>query len=315
MGIEVLLGLFTVEFFYAAIRMASPIALAALGEVYLEKAGILNLGIEATMLMGAFFGVLGSALSGSALVGVLTAMAAGILTNLVFGFLVITMRANQIVTGAALNITALGMTSFLSRVIFGVRSLPVQVQGVKPLTIPLLSDIPVIGRILFDQTPLVYFTYIMVIVMTFVLYRTTWGLKIRSVGEHPRAADTLGINVIRWRYGCVLLAGALGGIAGSILSLAQLSTFVDNMIAGRGFIALAAVIFGRWNPIGAAAAALVFGAADAMQMRVQAFSLNIPSDFLLLLPYLITLIGVIIFRGKAAAPVALTKPYEKEAMA
>ncbi|MCC6147446.1 MAG: ABC transporter permease [Anaerolineaceae bacterium] len=315
MGIEVFLGLFTVEFFYATIRMASPIALAALGEVYVEKAGILNLGIEATMLMGAFFGVLGSALSGSAFVGVLTAMAAGMLTGLLFGFLVITMRANQIVTGAALNIAALGMTSFLSRIIFGVRLLPVQVQGIKPLPIPFLKDIPGLGKILFEQTPLVYFTYFMVIVMTYALYRTTWGLKIRSVGEHPRAAETLGISVIRWRYGCVLLGGALGGIAGSILSLAQLSTFVDNMIAGRGFIALAAVIFGRWNPLGAAAAALVFGAADAMQMRVQAFSLNLPSDFLLMLPYLITLIGVIIFRGRAAAPVALTKPYEKEATA
>ena len=314
MGIEVFFGLFTVEVFYATVRMASPIALAALGEVYLEKSGILNLGLEATMLMGAFFGVLGSAFSGSAFVGVLTAMAAGALTGLLFGFLVITMRANQIVTGAALNIAALGMTSFLSRVIFGVRSLPVQVQGVKPLTIPILSDIPVIGRILFDQTPLVYFTYFMVIVMTFVLYRTTWGLKIRSVGEHPRAAETLGISVLGWRYGCVLLGGALGGIAGSILSLAQLNTFVDNMIAGRGFIALAAVIFGRWNPVGAAVAALVFGAADALQMRVQAFSLNVPSDLLLLMPYLITLVGVIIFRSRAAAPVALTKPYEKEAM-
>lgn len=315
MGIEIFLGLFTVEFFYATIRMASPIALAALGEVYLEKSGILNMGLEATMLMGAFFGVLGSAVSGSAFVGVLSAMTAGVLTGLLFGFLVITMRANQIVTGAALNIAALGMTSFLSRVIFGIRMMPVQVQGIKPFAIPILSDIPFIGKILFNQSPLVYFTYLMVIIMAFTLYRTTWGLKIRSVGEHPRAAETLGISVVRWRYGCVLLGGALGGIAGSILSLAQLTTFVDNMIAGRGFIALAAVIFGRWNPLGAAAAALVFGAADAMQMRVQAFSLEIPSDFLLMLPYLITLIGVIIFRGRATAPVAMTKPYEKEAMA
>ncbi len=315
MGIESILGLFTVEFFFATVRMASPITLAALGEVYLEKAGILNLGLEATMLMGAFFGVLGSALSGSALVGLLTALLAGALTGLLFGFLVITMRANQIVTGAALNIAALGLTSFLSRIIFGIRALPVQVAGIDPWPVPVLSQIPFIGRVLFEQTPLVYFTYFMVIVMTFVLYRTTWGLKIRAVGEHPRAADTVGINVFRWRYGCVLLNGALGGLAGSILSLAQLTTFVDNMTAGRGFIALAAVIFGRWNPLGAAGAALIFGAADAVQMRVQAFSLNIPTDMLLMLPYLITLIGVILFRGRAASPVALTKPYEKEAMA
>jgi ABC-type uncharacterized transport system permease subunit len=315
MGIEGILGLFTLEFFFATVRMASPIALAALGEVYLEKSGILNLGLEATMLMGAFFGVLGSAMTGSALMGLLAALLAGVLTGLLFGFLSITMRANQIVTGAALNIAALGLTSFLSRIIFGVRPIPVQVEGFKPWPIPLLSEIPFIGRVLFEQSPLVYFTYLMVIVMTFVLYRTTWGLKIRAVGEHPRAADTVGINVFRWRYGCVLLNGALGGIAGSILSLAQLNTFVDNMTAGRGFIALAAVIFGRWNPVGAAAAALVFGAADALQMRVQAFSLNVPTDLLLMMPYLITLIGVIVFRGKAAAPVALTKPYEKEAMA
>jgi len=312
MGIEMLLGLFTVEFFFATIRMASPIAMAAIGEVYLERSGILNLGIESMMLMGAFFGFLGSAFSGSGLIGVFVAMLAGGLTGLAFGFTVITMRANQIVTGAAFNILILGLTSFLSRTLFGIRATPLQVAGIKPWPVPILSDIPVIGYILFEQTPLVYLTYILIIVMTYILFRTTWGLKIRAIGEHPRAADTVGINVFRWRYGAAILNGSLAGIAGAMLSLAQLNTFADNMTAGRGFIALAAVIFGRWNPVGAALAALVFGSADALQMRFQSYGIGIPNDLLLMLPYLMTLIGVSIFRGRAASPVALTKPYEKE---
>lgn len=310
--IETLIDLFTVEYFFGTIRTATPIALAGIGEVYLERSGIINLGMEGMMLIGAFFAVVGASLSESAAVGLLTAMLAGVITALLFAVAVITLRANQIVAGAAINIGALGLTSFLSRVVFGIRLLPVQVEGIQPWFVPFLSQIPVIGRVFFQQTPLVYFTYLLVGVATYVLFRTTWGLKIRAVGEHPRAADTVGINVYAWRYLTTLINGGLCGIAGATLSLAHLNTFVDNMTAGRGFIALAAVIFGRWNPAGAAVAALLFGAADALQLRFQAFGVGISNQLLLMLPYLLTLIAVIVFRGQAASPASLTKPYVKE---
>lgn len=312
MWIETLLGLFTVEYFYGTIRMATPIALAGVGEVFLERSGIINLGIEGIMLNGAFFAVLGAALTGNAFLGLLTAIGAGVLTALLFGLAVITLRANQIVAGAAINIGALGLTSFLSRVVFGIRELPVQVSGVQPWSVPILGDIPFIGRVFFQQTPVVYFAYFLIAVSTYVLFRTTWGLKIRAVGEYPRAADTVGINVYAWRYLTTSMNGFLCGIAGAALSLAQLNTFVDNMTNGRGFIALAAVIFGRWNPAGVAIGALVFGAADALQLRFQAFGVGITNQLLLMMPYLLTLIAVILFRGQAAAPAALAKPYVKE---
>ena len=312
MSIEKFLELFTTEFFYATIRMATPLTLAAIGEVYLERSGVINIGMEGMMLLGAFFGVLGAALSGNPLVGLLAAIAIGALAALLFGLAVITLRANQIVAGAAVNITALGLTSFLPRVIFGIRPLPPQVTGIEVWPVPGLSNIPFVGHVLFEQSPVVYLTYFLVVISTFVLFRTTWGLKIRSVGEYPRAADTVGISVHSWRYGCTVLNGMLCGIAGASLSLAQLNTFVDNMTAGRGFIAMAAVVFGRWNPVGATIAALVFGAATALQLRLQAFEIGISSQLLLMLPYAVTLLGVIIFRGQTAAPVALAKPYVKE---
>ena len=312
MWLDSILSMFTVEYFYATIRIASPLILAAIGEVYLERSGIFNLGLEAMMLIGAFFGVLGAALSGSTPVGLLIAIIASTLIGLLFGFLVITLRADQIVTGAALNIAALGLTSFLSRIIFGIREQPLQVTPIEEWAVPVLSDIPFLGRVLFQQSPLVYLVYLLVPLSTFVLFRTTWGLRIRSVGEDPRTADTVGINVYGWRYACALLCGALCGLAGASLSLAQLNMFVDNMTAGRGFIALAAVIFGRWNPAGVVLASLVFGAADALQLRIQAFGVPISNQLLLMAPYALTLLGVMIFRGQAAAPAALTKPYSKE---
>ena len=312
MTIETLLGLFTVEYFFGTIRMATPLALAGIGEVYLERTGIINLGIEGIMLCGAFFAVLGASVTGSPFLGLLTAMLAGLIVALVFGVAVISLRANQIVAGAAINIGALGLTTFLSRVVFGIRMLPVQVEAIEPWPVPLLSEIPFIGRVFFQQTPIVYLTYVLIAVSTYVLFKTTWGLKIRAVGEYPMAADTVGINVYAWRYLAAMVNGVLCGIAGASLSLAHLNLFVDNMTAGRGFIALAAVIFGRWNPVGVALGALLFGAADALQLRFQAFGVGISNQLLLMLPYLLTLIAVIILRGQTAAPAALAKPYVKE---
>lgn len=312
MLIEQLAQIFSPDFFHATIRMATPLILAAIGEVYLERSGVINIGLEGQMLFGAFFGVLGAYVTNHAGVGLIWSIVGGGVAAMLFGLAVITLRANQIVAGAALNMLALGLTTFLYRVVFGIRLLPPQVPGIEIWAIPILSDIPFIGYILFQQSPLVYLAAILVAVLTFILLKTTWGLKIRAVGENPRAADTLGIRVNQWRYACVALNGMLCGIAGATLSLSQLNTFVDNMTAGRGFIALAAVIFGRWNPFGASIASLVFGAANALQLRLQTVGVQISSQLLLMIPYALTLLGVIIFRGHTAAPAALAKPYVKE---
>jgi len=311
---DLLLSLLTYEFFHAIIRMATPIALTAVGEVCNERSGVLNIGIEGMMLIGAFFAVVGSAYSQNAFVGVLTAMLAGLLTALIYGVIVITLKANQIVAGFAINIAALGITSFLYRVIFGIHGLPVQVPGVNPWNVPLLNKIPIVGPLLFQNNSIVYFAYLLIPIVFFVLYKTTIGLRIRSVGENPRAADMVGINVNFWRYITTLLNGILCGVAGAALSLANVNTFVDNITAGRGFIALAAVIFGRWNPVGATLAALLFGAAQALALRFQAFGIGIPTQFLLMSPYVLSLIGIIVFRGSGSNPAALTNPYNKEAV-
>ncbi|NPV75560.1 MAG: ABC transporter permease [Anaerolineae bacterium] len=309
-----ILSLFTEEFFYATIRMASPVILAATGEVFLQRSGIINLGMESMVIYGAFFGVLGSALTGSGWMGLAAAMLAGTITGLLYGFIVITLKANQSVTGTAFNIVGIGLTSFLARVIWGIRELPVQVDTIKPWSVPILNKIPFIGHILFDHSPLVYLAYILVGVATFVIFKTTWGLKVRAVGENPRAAASIGINVYAWRYFCAILAGCLASMGGAVLSLVDLNMFVDGMSGGRGYFALATVILGRWHPVGAAIGGLVFGAGNALQMRMQAFGVKIPSDLLLILPFVLAFLAVVIFHGKSSAkPAALAKPYEKEA--
>lgn len=311
-----ILSLFTQDFFYATVRMASPIILAAMGEVFLQRSGIINLGMESMVIFGAFFGVLGSAMTGNGWMGLGFAMLAGALTGLIYGFIVITLRANQSVTGTAFNIIGLGLTSFLARVIWGIRELPVQVDPIKSLPIPLLSDIPIIGQVLFNHSPLVYIAYLMVGFAVFVLYKTTWGLKIRAAGENPRAASTVGINVYAWRYACAILAGTLAAMGGSILSLSQLNMFVDGMSGGRGYFALATVILGQWHPIGTAIGGLVFGAGNALQMRLQTFGVAIPSDLLLVIPFVLSFLAVVLYHGKSSnKPAALGKPFEKEASA
>lgn len=310
---EQFLSIFTEDFFYATIRMASPIILAALGEVLLERAGIFNLGIEGIMLFGAFFAVLGSFLSGNAWMGVVFALLIGVVLGLVYALAVVTIRANQAVTGTGINILAIGLTSLLSRMIWGVQAVPLTVKGIGPLKLPLLGDIPIIGSVVFNHSPLVYLAYIMIGVVYFILYKTSWGLKIRSIGEQPKAADTMGINVIGWKYGMCVVSSMFSAIAGAILSLSFMNLFVDNMSGGRGYMAVASVILGQWNPMGAALGGMIFGAGNAIQMRLQAFGVPIPSSLLLVLPMIIALIVVLAVRGSASSrPSALAKPYYKE---
>ena len=309
---EGILSLFTEEFFYAVIRMASPIILAAVGEVVLERAGVINLGVESVILFGAFFGVLGSYWFHNAWLGLLTALVAGAVLGLIFGFAVITMQAHQAVTGTALNVLGVGLTSLLNRTIWGVRAIPIQVENIPSMPIPVLSDLPVVGRIFFDHTPLVYFSYIMVGVVAFLLYRTTWGLKIRAVGENPRAAETMGVRVVRWRYSMAIFACCMGALAGTILSLCFMNVFTDNISSGRGYMAIATVILGQWSPLGVLLGGLLFGAGNALQMRLQTFGVAIPNDLLLVFPMFLALLVILIIKGKdSAKPAALGMPYEK----
>lgn len=290
-------------------RLATPLIYAAIGEVYTERSGVLNIGLEGVMLMGAFAGFAGTFYTGSLAVGILAAVLSGVVNGLIFGLFTVTIKANQIVVGAAFNMIGLGLTGFLYRALFVGKA-----QGVEtfpPLDIPLLSSLPFVGEILFDHNLMVYGTVVLVLVASFVLYRTAFGLSIRSVGEHPRAADTVGINVSRIRYVSIIIGTVLTAIGGAYLTLAHTNQFVEGLTTGRGFIALAVVVFGRWSPKGAWWASLLFGLFFALQLRLQAMAdLVIPYQFLQALPYLATLVVLISLRHRSAAPRALGEPYK-----
>ena len=272
----------------AGVRLATPLIFAALGGIISERSGVINIGLEGMMIMGTFGAYVGAYLSGSAWGGALGGLLAGAATGLLFVWMAVRYRADQVVLGTGINIFALALTAFIYRAMYkgGISQF---VTGFKAWNIPLLSDIPGIGPIFFQQIPLVYLGYALIAVVAFILYRTTWGLKLRSVGELPRAADTAGISVTRIRMLAVTASGALAGLGGAFLSIGEISAFTEGLVAGRGFIALAAVIFGRWDPLRAAAACLLFGTADALQYRMQALKLPIPYEFLLMMPYVLTL--------------------------
>lgn len=308
--------IFTTAFFVtwlaAAIRLAGPVLLAALGEIFDELSGVLNIGIEGTLLLGALTSFLISFLTGSAWLGLLGGILVGALINLPLAWLYIQVKASQVVVGIIFNTLALGLTSYTYRVALGEVTKPQKAAMLPVVDIPGLSDLPVVGPVLFNHSLLLYVTVALVFVSGFVLYRTKFGLKLRAVGEHPKAADTAGVDVERMRWIGVLLSGATAGMAGAYLVLSQLGIFRDNIVAGRGFIALAIVIFGRWNPYKAALAALAFGAADALQLSLQIFNLGLPPQVLLSLPYILTILAMSGLLGKAVAPAALLIPYKKE---
>jgi ABC-type uncharacterized transport system permease subunit len=262
------------------------------------------------MLTGAFTGVAVSFFSGNPWLGVLAAMLVGGLLGLLHGIITVRFAGNQIVSGTGINIIALGLTAYMSQILWGSRGASERVQGLPDIRIPLLADIPVIGDIIGTHTPLVYLAIIITVVSYIVLFKTPLGLRIRAVGERPDAADTAGINVYKTKYLCVIISGMLAGLGGAFLSLGHLSLFALGMTGGRGFIALAAMIFGKWMPFGAFGASIMFGFADALQMRLQALGL-LPPQIILTIPYILTvavLAGVV---GRAVPP-SNYKPYVKE---
>ncbi|MFL5991176.1 MAG: ABC transporter permease [Rubrobacteraceae bacterium] len=294
----------------STIRNSTPLIFAALGGMFSERSGVVNIGLEGLMLISAFAGVVGASLSGSALVGLGFALAAGLIFALIHALMSITFEADQIISGTAINLLALGGTGFLMVQIFGSGGTSPRVPGFKEVAIPLLSDIPLIGPALFNQSLLVYLMYLLIPITWFVVFRTPFGLRLRATGEVPEAVDTAGVSVSRMRYYGVALSGLLAACGGVYLSMGILSAFTEGMTNGRGFIALAALIFGRWNPIGATGAALLFGFALAVTYQVP--QEVIPLEFIQMLPYILTIVALAAFGGRAIAPAAIGKPYRKE---
>jgi simple sugar transport system permease protein len=294
----------------STIRFATPLVFAALGGMFSERSGVVNIGLEGLMLISAFAGVVGAFLSGSVWVGLLFAVGAGLLFALIHAVMCVTFEADQIISGTAINLLALGGTAFLMVIVFGQGGTSPDVDKFDPIAIPLLSAIPVIGPALFDQSLLVYLMYAMVPTTYFVLFKTPFGLRIRATGEVPEAVDTAGVSVARMRYYGVALSGMLAALGGVYLSMSLLSSFTENMTAGRGFIALAALIFGRWHPVGAFGAALLFGFGLALTIRVPPEA--IPNEFIQMIPYVLTIVVLAGFGGRAIAPAAVGKPYRKE---
>jgi len=294
----------------ATVRNATPLIFAALGGLFSERSGVVNIALEGLMLIGAFAGVVGAYITGNAWIGLLTALAAGLVFALVHAVMCVTFEADQIISGTAINLLALGGTAFLLVEIFGSGGTSPRVERFENIRLPLLADIPVIGRGFFDQSILVYMLYLLVPLTLFVVFRTPFGLRLRATGEVPEAVDTAGVSVTRMRYYGVAISGMLAALGGVYLSMSLLSAFSENMTNGRGFIALAALIFGRWNPIGAAAAALLFGFAQDITLRISQGV--VPSEFLNMIPYVLTIVVLAGFGGRAVGPAAVGKPYRKE---
>jgi simple sugar transport system permease protein len=292
---------------------AVPLTLGAMSGILCERSGVVNIAIEGMMLMGAMVAALVASVTDSLLIGLLAAVMASAVLGLVHGVLSIKYRTDQIISGTAINIFSIGMTSYISAKFLQVYQLELNTPGVfQPIAIPLLSDIPVIGPILFNQNIFVYALYILLVLLHWGLYYTRWGLRLRSVGEHPRAADTLGINVFRTRYMAVLLGSMVAGLGGAYFTIGSVGGFDEVMTAGRGFISLAAMIFGNWNPFGSLGAGLLFGFADSLAARLAILGARIPSEFLLMAPYIATMVVLAGVVGRSRMPAADGTPYVKE---
>ncbi len=298
-------SIFTLGTLLTTLRLAIPIALAAVGVTICERAGVLNLGVEGMMLMGAISAVAGSHFTGSPWFGVLLATLVGGLTGLLHGLLCLRFRGNQTVSGVGINLAASGLTVVICKAIWGNDGMSGQVAQIQPIDVPLLCRIPVLGRFFQGQSPFLYLTVLLVFLVWYAFYYSSYGLRLRAIGDHPLAVQSVGVNVTRYRYAAVVLSGMLAGLGCAYLSIVQNSLFVSEMVAGRGFLAIAANIFGGWDPFGAFLASLLFAFAQALRLNLA--GLNIPDQFIQMLPYAITLIGLILIgsRRKAKGPEAI----------
>ena len=297
---------------HSGIRLATPYLYAAIGEMFSQRSGVLNLGVDGIMLMGAFFGFYTVFKTGSLLLGVLAAALVGGLMGLILCVASITYQAEQGISGIGLYMFGLGASSLLFKTMLGTVE---GIQGFSELHFCMgsfcLADIPVVGEIFFNHSLMTYGAFALVPIAWWVLNKTTWGLKVRSVGQNPEAADSLGVNVIQVRYTAVTLGGVLAGVAGASLSISLLGIFQENLTNGMGFIAVDLVYFGSWKPVGVLAGALLFSTVNALQLWVQVLDLNIPSDVAVMLPYLLTIIALALPFRRSLQPAMLTKPFTR----
>jgi len=293
------------------LRIATPLIFAALGGIFSEKSGVVNIGLEGMMIIGAFFSVYGSYITGSPLMGIVFGVVAGGVLALIHAVLSIHLRADQVISGTAINLFSTALASFLIFKLFGKGGQTDIVKGLSYNIPDAITNIPLIGKFISELNWFVILAIILVFVSHYVLYKTPLGLRIRAVGEHPKAADTLGINVYKIRYFCVILSGMLAGLGGAALSLGITPLYREGMVAGRGFIALAAVIFGNWKPFGALGASLLFAFGSAFNIFAQGLSWNLPTEVYDVIPYVLTMLALAGFVGKTTGPIASGKPYEK----
>jgi general nucleoside transport system permease protein len=304
LSVTVLVGILA-----SGIRLATPYLYAAIGEAFGQRSGVLNLGVEGQMLLGAFAAFYVVLQTGNLWLGLLTAAIVGAAMGLAMAYVTINLNAEQGISGIGFYLFGLGMSDLLFQKLVGSVE---TVQGFPPIHIPVLSDIPILGKIFFSQNIMVYGAYLLVPIALFVLNRTTLGLKIRSVGENPDAADSLGVSVAKTRYFTVIQGGILSAIAGASLSIALLDVFQQNMTSGMGFIAVALVYFGAWRPLGVLGGALLFSTVMALQFWIQVKGFNIPSDIAVMMPYVLTILVLAATASKLRAPAALSKPFERE---
>jgi ABC-type uncharacterized transport system permease subunit len=310
---DLLATLLDVGFFAAAVRISTPLILATIGELYSERSGVLNLGIEGIMLLGAMLGFTTAYFTGSLWLGVLAALLTGVLAGLLMSLLAVVLGVSQHVSGIGLTLLSTGLAFYLYRLIFGQPASPPSVVPFQPAPVPLLSDIPFLGPVLFSQAPLTYVALLVLPATAWLLYRTPWGLDLRTVGENPRAADAAGVSVWAMRTQALVIGGALMGMAGAYLTISQFNAFTFGVVSGRGWVAIALVVFGLWSPWRCAVGALLFGALEALQLRLQANNvLHLPYQVFLMLPFVMTIVAMAIVSRNARAPAALLTPFRKE---
>jgi general nucleoside transport system permease protein len=303
---------FVVSFLRSAIRMAVPLGLSAMGEGFLERSGVVNIGLEGLMLFGALSGVLATYYSGNPWIGLLAAILIGLLVAALEAGISIFFHADEVVTGISINLLGLGLTSYVYRAIFGTTSQAISVTTFKDFSIPVLSKIPILGPIFFNQPIPMYLTIVAGVILLFILNKTSWGLDIRASGEDPWVAEAEGANAYRIRFICMLVSGALAASGGAFIALYNLNLFFDNMIAGAGFIALAIVVVGRWNPLLILLMSLFFGVTQALGLALQAsFGKGAPYYLLLMIPFILTMIILPFASGSKNAPAALSKGYKR----